>query len=122
MVSSATVTIVGILKHFHGMKLVVPVAPAVIRRYTNFLRNSLFVDFPLLLFCFLLVALFTLLLPRMNVLLVQSTSLQVSKSLVVSGPLWTGPLHDTAFVTQMLNLAEEWGWAESGSGTHLDKL
>ncbi|KAL6291191.1 hypothetical protein ACE6H2_008701 [Prunus campanulata] len=46
----------------------------------------------------------------------------VSKSLVVSGPLWTGPLHDTVYITEMLHLAEEWGWAGSGSGTDLDKL
>ncbi|XP_042381482.1 tRNA (guanine(26)-N(2)/guanine(27)-N(2))-dimethyltransferase-like [Zingiber officinale] len=36
---------------------------------------------------------------------------QVSKSLVVSGPLWIGCLHDAAFVTEMLHLATEWGWA-----------
>ncbi|XP_008233871.1 PREDICTED: tRNA (guanine(26)-N(2))-dimethyltransferase isoform X1 [Prunus mume] len=46
----------------------------------------------------------------------------VSKSLVVSGPLWTGPLHDTVYITEMLHLAEEWGWAGSGSRTDLDKL
>ncbi|VVA18519.1 PREDICTED: tRNA [Prunus dulcis] len=46
----------------------------------------------------------------------------VSKSLIVSGPLWTGPLHDTIYITEMLHLAEEWGWAGSGSGTDLDKL
>lgn len=48
--------------------------------------------------------------------------LQVSKSLVVSGPLWTGPLHDTAYITEMLSLAEEWGWAGIETGTDLDKL
>ncbi|ONI24790.1 hypothetical protein PRUPE_2G262600 [Prunus persica] len=47
---------------------------------------------------------------------------KVSKSLIVSGPLWTGPLHDTIYITEMLHLAEEWGWAGSGSGTDLDKL
>ncbi|WOK95863.1 hypothetical protein Cni_G04570 [Canna indica] len=36
---------------------------------------------------------------------------EVSKSIVVSGPLWTGPLHDAAHVTEMLLLATEWGWA-----------
>lgn len=43
-------------------------------------------------------------------------------SLVVSGPLWTGPLHDAAYTTDMLNLAEEWGWAGSDTRTDLDKL
>lgn len=43
-------------------------------------------------------------------------------SLVVSGPLWTGPLHDAAYTTDMLNLAEEWGWAGSDTKTDLDKL
>ncbi|KAM1162605.1 hypothetical protein ACFX13_001651 [Malus domestica] len=47
---------------------------------------------------------------------------KVSKSLVVSGPLWTGPLHDTAYITEMLSLAEEWGWAGIETGTDLDKL
>ncbi|PKU69044.1 tRNA (guanine26-N2/guanine27-N2)-dimethyltransferase [Dendrobium catenatum] len=35
----------------------------------------------------------------------------VSHSVVVSGPLWTGPLHNTAYVSKMLELAREWGWA-----------
>ncbi|KAK8960851.1 hypothetical protein KSP40_PGU004305 [Platanthera guangdongensis] len=35
----------------------------------------------------------------------------VSHSVVVSGPLWTGPLHSTAYVSKMLALAREWGWA-----------
>ncbi|XP_008808315.1 tRNA (guanine(26)-N(2))-dimethyltransferase isoform X2 [Phoenix dactylifera] len=35
----------------------------------------------------------------------------VSRSVVVSGPLWTGPLHDAAYLTEMLKLAREWGWA-----------
>uniref|UniRef100_A0A2N9J6K0 tRNA (guanine(26)-N(2))-dimethyltransferase n=1 Tax=Fagus sylvatica TaxID=28930 RepID=A0A2N9J6K0_FAGSY len=47
---------------------------------------------------------------------------KVSSSLVVSGPLWTGPLHDAAYVTEMLNLAEQRGWVGSGKGTHLEKL
>ncbi|MED6136678.1 hypothetical protein PIB30_058077 [Stylosanthes scabra] len=46
----------------------------------------------------------------------------VSNSLVVSGPLWTGPLHDAAYLTDMLNLAKEWGWVESGSKNSLEKL
>ncbi|KAI3987165.1 hypothetical protein MKX01_031649 [Papaver californicum] len=48
---------------------------------------------------------------------------EVSSSLVVSGPLWTGRLHDTAYVKEMLNLAQEWGWAGSDSmGTDIEKL
>nr|XP_023872465.1 tRNA (guanine(26)-N(2))-dimethyltransferase isoform X1 [Quercus suber] len=47
---------------------------------------------------------------------------KVSSSPVVSGPLWTGPLHDAAYVTEMLNLAEQWGWVGSGKGTNLEKL
>lgn len=48
---------------------------------------------------------------------------EVSSSLVVSGPLWTGPLHDTAYVKEMLNLALEWEWAGSDSkGTDIEKL
>ncbi|CAL0305330.1 unnamed protein product [Lupinus luteus] len=35
---------------------------------------------------------------------------EVSKSLSVSGPLWTGPLHDAAYLMDMLNLAKQWGW------------
>ncbi|KAH9325681.1 hypothetical protein KI387_005859, partial [Taxus chinensis] len=34
-----------------------------------------------------------------------------SRSLVVSGPLWTGPLHSRIKICEMLELAEEWGWA-----------
>ncbi|XP_004308976.1 PREDICTED: tRNA (guanine(26)-N(2))-dimethyltransferase isoform X1 [Fragaria vesca subsp. vesca] len=47
---------------------------------------------------------------------------KVSVSLVVSGPLWTGPLHDAAYITDMLTLAKEWGWASSDTETDLDKL
>ncbi|XP_008808314.1 tRNA (guanine(26)-N(2))-dimethyltransferase isoform X1 [Phoenix dactylifera] len=39
------------------------------------------------------------------------TKKMVSRSVVVSGPLWTGPLHDAAYLTEMLKLAREWGWA-----------
>ncbi|XP_020593760.1 uncharacterized protein LOC110033922 isoform X3 [Phalaenopsis equestris] len=35
----------------------------------------------------------------------------VSHSVVVSGPLWIGPLHNTDYVCKMLELAREWGWA-----------
>ncbi|XP_022764863.1 tRNA (guanine(26)-N(2)/guanine(27)-N(2))-dimethyltransferase isoform X2 [Durio zibethinus] len=43
-------------------------------------------------------------------------------SLVVSGPLWTGPLHSAAYIMEMLNLAEQWGWVGDGAGTDLEKL
>ncbi|XP_058207365.1 tRNA (guanine(26)-N(2))-dimethyltransferase isoform X2 [Rhododendron vialii] len=46
----------------------------------------------------------------------------VSGSLVVLGPLWTGPLHTTTYITEMLNLAEQWGWTNSGMGLDLEKL
>ncbi|GAB2267121.1 hypothetical protein Dimus_002105 [Dionaea muscipula] len=46
-----------------------------------------------------------------------------SSSLVVSGPLWTGPLHDAAYLTDMLNLAKEWGWIDNDyAGLDLEKL
>ncbi|KAJ0100955.1 hypothetical protein Patl1_06730 [Pistacia atlantica] len=45
-----------------------------------------------------------------------------SRSLVVSGPLWTGPLHKASYITDMLNLAEHWGWVGNGTGTDLEKL
>ena len=41
---------------------------------------------------------------------------------MVSGPLWTGPLHDATHITKMLNLAEKWGWVGDGTGTDLEKL
>ncbi|XP_057979388.1 uncharacterized protein LOC131165516 isoform X4 [Malania oleifera] len=48
---------------------------------------------------------------------------KVSSSLVLSGPLWTGPLHDATYVAEMLDLAEQWGWAGNGSTTmNLEKL
>lgn len=52
---------------------------------------------------------------------------QVSSSVVVSGPLWTGPLHDAAYLSDMLRLATEWGWAYTdgngkGNGVDLEKL
>lgn len=45
-----------------------------------------------------------------------------SGSLVVSGPLWTGPLHDGAYLGQLLDLAQQWGWIGNGAGLDLDKL
>ncbi len=38
------------------------------------------------------------------------TSLDKVDPLVVSGPLWLGPLHDGAMLTQMMDLAASWGW------------
>ncbi|KAL6530403.1 hypothetical protein OROHE_014756 [Orobanche hederae] len=46
----------------------------------------------------------------------------VPSSLVVSGPLWTGPLHSSSFLSEMLDLAEQWGWAGNGGGEHIEKL
>ncbi|KAA8533981.1 hypothetical protein F0562_031498 [Nyssa sinensis] len=46
----------------------------------------------------------------------------VSGSLIVSGPLWTGPLHNATYVTEMLNLAEQRGWTGNGIGMDLEKL
>ncbi|OMO63663.1 tRNA (guanine(26)-N(2))-dimethyltransferase [Corchorus capsularis] len=45
-----------------------------------------------------------------------------SSSLVVSGPLWTGPLHSADYIMEMLNLAEHWGWVGNDAGSHLEKL
>ena len=50
------------------------------------------------------------------------SSFQVSSSLVVSGPLWIGPLHNASYLTEMLNLAEQWGWTGNDTETHLGKL
>ncbi|RVX03023.1 tRNA (guanine(26)-N(2))-dimethyltransferase [Vitis vinifera] len=47
---------------------------------------------------------------------------KVSSSLVVSGPLWIGPLHNASYLTEMLNLAEQWGWTGNDTETHLGKL
>lgn len=47
---------------------------------------------------------------------------KASPSLVVSGPMWLGPLHDASYVTEMLELAKEWGWVREDTGMDLDKL
>ncbi|XP_024315018.1 uncharacterized protein LOC100833677 isoform X2 [Brachypodium distachyon] len=48
---------------------------------------------------------------------------QDATSITVVGPLWTGPLHDASSITEMLNLAVEWGWAyTTGNGVTLEKL
>ncbi|GAV62492.1 TRM domain-containing protein [Cephalotus follicularis] len=44
------------------------------------------------------------------------------RSVVVSGPLWTGPLHNATYITEVLHLAELWGWVGNGIGTDLEKL
>ncbi|KAL5709887.1 methylamine--glutamate N-methyltransferase [Ranunculus cassubicifolius] len=48
------------------------------------------------------------------------TNEEVSSSPVVSGPLWTGPLHETSYVREMLELAEEWEWAGTETDTQKD--
>lgn len=41
----------------------------------------------------------------------------------MSGPLWIGPLHDGDYVAEMLELAEDWGWASAGTkDMDLEKL
>ncbi|KAL6957052.1 methylamine--glutamate N-methyltransferase [Sarracenia purpurea var. burkii] len=41
----------------------------------------------------------------------------------VLGPLWTGPLHNDTYMSEMLNVAEQWGWiGGSGMGLDLEKL
>jgi len=58
----------------------------------------------------------------MHKLLSISFIFQVSNSLVVSGPLWTGPLHDAAYLTNMLNLAKQWKWIVDDGKDSLEKL
>lgn len=41
---------------------------------------------------------------------------------MVSGPLWTGPLHDGAYLMDMLNLAKQWGWIGCDGKDNLEKL
>uniref|UniRef100_A0A1J3DQY9 tRNA (Guanine(26)-N(2))-dimethyltransferase n=1 Tax=Noccaea caerulescens TaxID=107243 RepID=A0A1J3DQY9_NOCCA len=36
--------------------------------------------------------------------------------------MWLGPLHDASYVTEMLELAKEWGWISEGNGLDLEKL
>ncbi|KAK9124709.1 hypothetical protein Sjap_014311 [Stephania japonica] len=50
------------------------------------------------------------------------TNGEVSNSLVVSGPLWIGPLHNKAYVTEMLNASRQSGWVEPGGCSDLEKL
>ncbi|KAK2444814.1 tRNA (guanine(26)-N(2)/guanine(27)-N(2))-dimethyltransferase [Trifolium repens] len=47
---------------------------------------------------------------------------KVSNSLKVSGPLWTGPLHNAAYLTDMLDLAKQWGWIGCDGKDNLEKL
>ncbi|XP_078436266.1 N2,N2-dimethylguanosine tRNA methyltransferase isoform X2 [Wolffia australiana] len=37
---------------------------------------------------------------------------EINRSIVVSGPLWTGPLHDGNYLGEMLELASEFGWTD----------
>ncbi|KAK9077975.1 hypothetical protein SSX86_002032 [Deinandra increscens subsp. villosa] len=47
----------------------------------------------------------------------------VPDSFVVSGPMWTGPLHCASYLTEMHTLAGEWGWlGDDGMKSDLDKL
>ncbi|CAO2816041.1 unnamed protein product [Amaranthus hypochondriacus] len=43
-------------------------------------------------------------------------------SVIVSGPLWTGPLHDGEYLAELLELAKHWGWIGNGVGLDLEKL
>lgn len=38
---------------------------------------------------------------------------QVSDSIKMSGPLWTGPLHNASDIQDIIGLAKEWGWIPS---------
>ncbi|XP_015079487.1 tRNA (guanine(26)-N(2))-dimethyltransferase isoform X2 [Solanum pennellii] len=46
----------------------------------------------------------------------------VKRSIVVSGPLWTGPLHNAPHLTEMMSLADQWGWFGDEEGKNLEKL
>ncbi|GAA0146640.1 RNA methyltransferase [Lithospermum erythrorhizon] len=46
----------------------------------------------------------------------------VGGSCVVSGPLWTGPLHNAPYLRDMQNLASQWEWISDGVGKDLEKL
>lgn len=41
---------------------------------------------------------------------------------LVSGPLWTGPLHSALHLTEMMSLANQWGWFGDAEGKKLEKL
>ncbi|KAL2897877.1 hypothetical protein RDABS01_007472 [Bienertia sinuspersici] len=45
-----------------------------------------------------------------------------SGSLVVSGPLWTGPLHEGAYLAELLDMALQWEWIGNGAGLDLEKV
>lgn len=49
-------------------------------------------------------------------------STNVKRSIVVSGPLWTGPLHSAPHLTEMMSLADQWGWFGDEEGKNLEKL
>lgn len=50
------------------------------------------------------------------------TDVCVPNSLIVSGPLWTGPLHQASHLAHMLDLAEQLGWISDSNGRNLEKL
>ncbi|CAN1858338.1 tRNA (guanine(26)-N(2))-dimethyltransferase [Linum perenne] len=45
-----------------------------------------------------------------------------SEGLVVSGPMWIGPLHTADYVAEMSSLAMERKWIGNGEGANLEKL
>ncbi|KAM7275137.1 hypothetical protein ACFE04_017003 [Oxalis oulophora] len=59
---------------------------------------------------------------KLNQISCTCNSAKGSRSLVVSGPMWTGPLHSASYLTEMLNLAVQWEWAGNGMETSLEKL
>ncbi|CAM6013842.1 unnamed protein product [Sphagnum balticum] len=46
-----------------------------------------------------------------------STFTQGSSTVTLSGPLWTGPLHNGSDIQEMIEMANGWGWIESGKGS-----
>jgi tRNA (guanine26-N2/guanine27-N2)-dimethyltransferase len=42
---------------------------------------------------------------------------QGSSTVTLSGPLWTGPLHNGSDIQEMIEMANGWGWIESGKGS-----
>jgi tRNA (guanine26-N2/guanine27-N2)-dimethyltransferase len=42
---------------------------------------------------------------------------QGSSTVTLSGPLWTGPLHNGNDIQEMIEMANGWGWIESGKGS-----
>jgi len=42
---------------------------------------------------------------------------QGSSTVTLSGPLWTGPLHNGSDIQEMIEMANGWGWIENGKGS-----